>query len=303
MNNFPSLEDLNVFVHVARRSSFASAATELGMSAAYISKRIRILEQIMAVQLLHRSTRRVSVTEDGERIYEWAQKILDSVHQMGNEVATLHGEPSGLLRVVSSQGLGRKIVAPALRQLSFKYPKLDIRLDISDRLVDLVGEGFDLDVRVGNEISPLLIAKPLAKNRRVLCASPSYLAKNGTPTNLAELANHDCLIIKERDHPFGVWHLNGPSGIEHVKVTGSLSTNHGEIARQWCLEDGGILLRSMWDVDSDLESGQLVHVLEQYHQAADIWAVHASPLINSAKIRVAVEFLRDYFTTVAAQRK
>ncbi|PBQ20350.1 LysR family transcriptional regulator [Pseudomonas congelans] len=294
MNKYPSLDDLNVFVHVARRSSFVGAADELGMSAAYVSKRIRLLEQGMGVVLLHRSTRQVSITEDGERVYEWARGMLDSVQQMGDEVAALHGEPSGLLRVVSSQGFGRRFVAPALSELAARYPKLDIRLDIQDRLVDLVEEGVDLDIRVGNEIAPQLRARHLASNWRVLCASPVYLNLHGTPLNLGELANHDCLVIKERDRPFGIWHLNGPQGAETVKVTGSLSTNHGEIARQWCLDGRGVLLRSLWDVRTDLAEGRLVHVLPDYLQDADIWAVHTSPLMSSAKVRVTVEFLRDY---------
>ncbi|PBQ05042.1 LysR family transcriptional regulator [Pseudomonas congelans] len=294
MNKYPSLDDLNVFVHVARRSSFVGAADELGMSAAYVSKRIRLLEQSMGIVLLHRSTRQVSITEDGERVYEWARGMLDSVQQMGDEVAALHGEPSGLLRVVSSQGFGRRFVAPALSELAARYPKLDIRLDIQDRLVDLVEEGVDLDIRVGNEIAPQLRARHLASNWRVLCASPGYLNLHGTPLNLGELANHDCLVIKERDRPFGIWHLNGPQGAETVKVTGSLSTNHGEIARQWCLDGRGVLLRSLWDVRTDLAEGRLVHVLPDYLQDADIWAVHTSPLMSSAKVRVTVEFLRDY---------
>lgn len=294
MNKYPSFDDLNVFVHVARRSSFVGAADELGMSAAYVSKRIRLLEQGMGVVLLHRSTRQVSITEDGERVYEWARGMLDSVQQMGEEVAALHGEPSGLLRVVSSQGFGRRFVAPALSELAARYPKLDIRLDIQDRLVDLIEEGVDLDIRVGNEIAPHLRARHLASNWRVLCASPGYLNLHGTPLNLGELANHDCLVIKERDRPFGIWHLNGPQGAETVKVTGSLSTNHGEIARQWCLDGRGVLLRSLWDVRTDLAEGRLIQVLPEYRQDADIWAVHTSPLMSSAKVRVTVEFLRDY---------
>ena len=294
MNKYPSLDDLNVFVNVARRSSFVGAADELGMSAAYVSKRIRLLEQGIGVVLLHRSTRQVSITEDGERVYEWARGMLDSVQQMGDQVAALHGEPSGLLRVVSSQGFGRRFVAPALSELAARYPKLDIRLDIQDRLVDLIEEGVDLDIRVGNEIAPHLRARHLASNWRVLCASPGYLNLHGTPLNLGELANHDCLVIKERDRPFGIWHLNGPQGAETVKVTGSLSTNHGEIARQWCLDGRGVLLRSLWDVRTDLAEGRLVQVLPDYRQDADIWAVHTSPLMSSAKVRVAVEFLRDY---------
>jgi LysR family transcriptional activator of dmlA len=186
-------------------------------------------------------------------------------------------------------------VAPALSELAERYPQLDIRLDVHDRLVDLIEEGVDLDIRVGNVIAPHLIAKPLAPNRRVLCAAPGYLQRRGTPRQLAELSSHDCLVIKERDHPFGVWQLQGPQGEQSVRVTGGLSTNHGEVAHQWCLDGRGILLRSYWDVHDSLADGRLVPVLEDYHQAADIWAVYTSPLASSAKVRVAVEFLRQYF--------
>ena len=295
MNNLPNLEDLAVFVQVAKRASFAAAASELGMSTAFISKRIRLLEQNLGVRLLHRTTRRVSVTEDGERVYHWALRILDSVQRMGDEVSALHREPSGQLRIASSLGLGRRFVAPALSELAARYRQLDIRLDVHDRLVDLVAEGVDLDIRVGNEIAANLIAKPLARNRRVLCAAPAYLERRGTPRSLAELTSHDCLVIKERDHPFGVWHLEGPSGEENVKVTGPLSSNHGEVVHQWCLDGRGILLRSWWDVHDSLAEGRLVQVLPEYQQQADIWAVHAAPLASSARVRVAVEFFRQYF--------
>ncbi|TDF86213.1 LysR substrate-binding domain-containing protein [Pseudomonas sp. H9] len=295
MNNFPSLDDLNIFLQVAKRASFAAVAEELGMSAAFISKRIRVLEQTLEVRLLHRTTRRVTVSEEGERVYQWAQQIFDAVQRMGDDISAQHREPAGQLRIASSLGLGRRFVAPALSELAERYPRLDIRLDVHDRLVDLIEEGVDLDIRVGNVIASNLIAKPLARNRRVLCASPAYLARRGMPKALAELASHDCLVIKERDHPFGIWELEGPNGEESVRVTGSLSSNHGEVAHQWCLDGRGILLRSWWDVHDSLADGRLVQVLSDYHQPADIWAVYTSPLASSAKVRVAVEFFRQYF--------
>ncbi|MBG8562192.1 MULTISPECIES: LysR substrate-binding domain-containing protein [Pseudomonas] len=295
MNSLPNLEDLNIFVQVAKRASFAAVAEQLGMSAAFISKRVRLLEQQMGVRLLHRTTRRVSLSEEGERVYQWALQIFETVQRMGDDISTQHRVPVGQLRIASSLGLGRRFVAPALSELAERYPQLDIRLDVHDRLVDLIEEGVDLDIRVGNVIAPHLIAKPLAPNRRVLCAAPGYLQRRGTPRQLAELSSHDCLVIKERDHPFGVWQLQGPQGEQSVRVTGGLSTNHGEVAHQWCLDGRGILLRSYWDVHDSLADGRLVPVLEDYHQAADIWAVYTSPLASSAKVRVAVEFLRQYF--------
>lgn len=220
MNNMPILSDLRVFVLVARRAGFAAAAEELGVSPAFISKRIALLEKALDVSLLHRTTRRVAITEDGERIYEWAQRILNDVDQMMDELSEVRQAPQGMLRVVSSFGFGRRFVAPALSALARQYPQLELRLDVSDRLVDLVSEGLDLDIRIGDDIAPNLIARKLADNQRILCASPAYLQRHGVPKNPAELAGRTCLVIKERDHPFGLWRLQGPGGEETVKVTG-----------------------------------------------------------------------------------
>jgi LysR family transcriptional activator of dmlA len=295
VNNHPDLNDLEVFLQVARRSSFTATASELGMSAAFVSKRIQILESQLQVKLFHRSTRRVSITEDGERIYAWAQSILGVVAQMQDEIGIRHGEPSGAVRIVSSPGFGRRKLAPALSALSIKYPKLDIRLDIRDHLVDLAEEGVDLDIRVGNEIAETLFAKKLVSNRRLLCASPEYLERRGTPKSPAELGEHECLVIKERDHPFGVWSFSGPDGLSSVKVTGNLSTNHGEIAHEWGLEGRGIIFRSHWDIRDDLDNGRLVHILPEYFEQADVWAVHVSPSHNSPKVRATIQHLREWF--------
>ena len=295
MNNHPDLNDLEVFLLVARRSSFTAVASELGMSSAFVSKRIQILESQLQLKLLHRSTRRVSITEDGERIYVWAQSILGVVGQMQDEIGARQGEPHGAVRIVSSPGFGRRKLAPALSALATKHPKLDIRLDIRDDLVDLAEEGVDLDIRVGNDIAPTLFAKKLASNRRVFCASPDYLELRGTPKSPADLGEHECLIIKERDHPFGVWSFTGAEGGGSVKVTGGLSTNHGEIAHEWALEGMGILFRSIWDVRNDLNQGRLIHILPDYFEQADVWAVHVSSSHNSPKIRVTIQHLREWF--------
>ncbi|MFJ4440876.1 LysR substrate-binding domain-containing protein [Pseudomonas sp. NPDC089422] len=295
MNNLPNLDDLDIFLQVARRASFAAVAEARGMSAAFVSKRIRLLEADLGVRLLHRTTRRVTVSEEGERVYQWAQQIFEALQRMGDDLDAGQREPAGQLRIASSLGLGRRMVAPALSALAARYPRLDIRLDVHDRLVDLVAEGVDLDIRVGDQIAPNLIAKRLARNWRVLCAAPDYLARRGVPKSLADLASHDCLVIKERDHPFGLWHLEGPAGEESVRVTGALSSNHGEVVHQWCLDGRGIVLRSWWDVHDSLADGRLVQVLEGYRQSADIWAVYTAPLAGSAKVRVAVEFFREYF--------
>jgi LysR family transcriptional activator of dmlA len=297
MNSTPSpnLDDLRVFCTVARKSSFSAAAEALSVSAAYVSKRVSVLEADLGTRLLHRSTRRVAITEAGERVYAWAEKILDDVDQLVEDVSTTRRVPRGTLRVSSSFGFGRHIVAPALARLSDKHPQLSVRLDLFDRLVDVAGEGFDLDIRIGDEIAAHLIAKRLASNHRVLCASPGYLAEHGVPKQLADLASHACLAIKERDHPFGLWRLHVRGEPESIKVTGPLSTNHGEVAVQWALAGRGIVLRSVWDVRPLLEAGELVQVLPEVTQPANIWAVYPARLAASAKVRVCVDFLAQEF--------
>ena len=291
----PSPDDLRVFTTVVRKASFGEAAVVHNASPAFVSKRIRLLEQELGVKLLHRTTRRVSVTEEGERVYHWAQRILDDVEHLLQEVDVTRRQPRGLLRVCTSFGFGRNVVAPALSQLIAQYPALQLRLEVFDRLIDVAAEGFDLDVRVGDDIAPHLIAKRLADNHRVLCAAPAYLARRSTPRTLDDLAGHDCIVIKERDHPFGVWKLRAGNLERSVKVTGPLSTNHGEMAVQWARDGHGIVLRSQWDVAADLQTGRLVPLLPEWRQEANIWAVYPTRLERSAKVRVCVEFLQQFF--------
>lgn len=295
MNNLPLLNDLRIFMLVARRAGFAAVAQEMGVSPAFVSKRIALLEQSLNVTLLHRTTRRVSITEEGERIYAWAQRILCDVDQMLDELSAARQVPQGMLRIISSFGFGRRVVAPALSALAKQYPQLELRFDVADRLVDLANEGVDLDIRIGDDIAPNLIARKLGTNYRILCASPAFLARYGTPKQLNELSAYPCLVIKERDHPFGVWQLQSKEGQHAIKVTGALSSNHGEIVHQWCLDGQGIALRSWWDVCDNIASGHLVHLLPEYYQPANIWAVYVSRLAASAKVRITVEFLRRYF--------
>ena len=294
MNNFPENEDLRVFVTVVRKSSFAAAAEALGMSPAYISKRVGVLEGVLGVRLFQRTTRRVVITDDGEQVYARAQAILDNLDDLLDEVSERRRAPSGQVRICSSFGFGRNLAAPAIARLVDAWPGLQIRFEVFDRLVDIVAEGFDLDVRVGDEIAPHLIARKLMANRRILCAAPAYLARHPAPKNLQELAGHQCLPIKERDHPFGVWRLRGRSGEETVKVSGALSTNHGEIALRWALDAAGIVLRSRWDAQPYLDAGTLVQVLPDYTQEANVWAVYPQRLASSAKVRVCVQFLEQH---------
>ena len=291
MNNSPLLEDLRLFCLVARKRSFAASASELGVSPAYVSKRIAILEGSLGARLLHRTTRRVTVTDHGETVCQWAQRILEDINDMAEAVSSARTTPRGLLRICTSSGFGRNHVAPAVSELAARYPELEVQLEFLDRPVDLLAEGYDLDIRLGEVRESSLIARRIAANRRILCASPAYLAGRPAPARLADLARHQCIAIRERDQAFGVWRLQGPKGMESVKVSGPLSVNNGETAHRWAMDGHGIVLRSQWDVQASLEAGKLVRILPQYHQEAHVWAVYPQRLSNSAKVRTFVQFL------------
>ena len=295
MNANPQLDDLRLLCVVARHRSFAETARELGVSKAVVSKRIALLEAAVQERLFHRTTRSVSLTAQGEIVYQWAQRILEDVDLMGEAISREKAAPSGLLRICSSTGFGRSRLAPALSALAVRYPQLEIQVELFDRLVDLVEEGFQLDIRIGRVHESNVIARRIARNRRVLCASPAYLARFGTPGALDDLKAHRCIPIRERDQDFGRWELAGPEGLTAIKVSGPLSANNGEIVRQWAIDGHGIILRSTWDVSREIASGLLVPVLPAYYQQADVWAVYPSRLSVSAKVKVCVEFLEDWF--------
>lgn len=295
MNIRPQLDDLRLFCVVARNRSFAATSRELGISKAVVSKRIALLEGAVQESLFHRTTRNVSLTAQGEIVHQWAQRILEDVDLMGEAISREKAAPSGLLRICSSTGFGRSRLAPALSALARQYPQLEIQVELFDRPVDLVDEGFQLDIRVGQVREGNVIKRRIARNRRVLCAAPAYLERFGQPQSLEDLKAHHCIAIRERDQDFGRWELDGPEGRVAIRVSGPLSANNGEIVRQWAIDGHGIILRSTWDIGREIEAGLLVPVLPRYYQQADVWAVYPSRLSVSAKVKVCIEFLEEWF--------
>lgn len=292
LEDIPLLRDLELFCVIVRKRSFRATATELGVSPAYVSKRVALLEEAFNTRLFHRTTRQVAVTDHGETVFRWSQQLFDDVEHVMNKVSNAKRVPRGLLRICTSTGFGRNHVAPVVSRLVKTYQTLNVQLEFLDRPVDIVGEGFDIDIRLGEVHEPNLIARRIADNKRILCASPAYLEAHGTPETLADLTAHQCITIRERDHSFGLWRLLGPeSQIESVKVSGKLSVNNGEIAHRMAIDGHGVLLRSQWDVNKSLESGDLIQILPDYYQDAPVWAVYPSRLSHSAKVRSFVEML------------
>lgn len=299
----PLPKDLKVFLTVIRKLSFAAAAEELGQSPAYVSKRIGILETTLKTRLLHRTTRRLVLTDDGERTQRWARRILADFDDMVDDLTQAQTVPRGQLQICSTFGFGRRCVAPAISLFTAKHPDLEIRLEVFDRTIDIIREGFDLEIRVGDDLPEQHICKLLRKNVRVLCASPDYLERYGTPQSIDDLSNHECLVLRERNSPFGIWHLTHRGSELNVPMSGHLSTNNGEIVLLWARHGRGIVLRSMWDAQPYIDAGELIQVLPDYTQEANVWAVYPTRLSHSAKLRVCVEFLQEYLNSEERVRR
>lgn len=292
---WPLIEDLNVFVTVVRKESFANAAAELGLSPSYVSKRIGLLEKSLGMRLFHRSARSIWLTADGQKALNGAITVLDSMGEFVSGLADWRNAIEGNIHVSCSFGFGSTWVANALSVLAECYPALNVKLTLTDTVVDLVEEGVDIEIHIGNDVKDLYITRKLADNYRVLCAAPEYLDKYGIPTQTGELKHHKCLVIQERNAQFGVWPLTNGSENTQLHIQSQLSSNSGSVVLNWALNGHGIILRSIWEVQRYLDSGELVRVLPLWYQNADIWAVYSNRTSGSARLKACIHFLVDYF--------
>ncbi|WP_336810083.1 LysR family transcriptional regulator [Bosea sp. MMO-172] len=284
--------DLDVFAHVVTTKSMSAAGRQLNLSPAVISKRIRRLEERLGVRLLQRTTRQLALTEAGQGFYERVVSILSSIEEAESWVSSGAGQVRGTLRVSAPTSFGRMHVAPHLKRFLDANPLVTVELVLSDAFVDVVGEGFDLAIRIADLQDSSLVAKRLARNHRVLCATPGYLAEHGTPADIAELSRHT-LIAHNADH----WRLDGPEGPVSVRVNGPLRTNSSEVVREALLGGVGIALRSTWDVGPELKSGALQRVLPAYAVGSRVavYAVYPSRRHMEQKVRAFVDYLGELY--------
>jgi LysR family transcriptional activator of dmlA len=291
-----SSSEMQFFTELVRCGSLSAAARELQVSTPAISKRLAQLEARLGVALLHRTTRRLSVTAEGETYLQHARRILADIEAAEGELRGTRAEPQGLLRVNATLGFGRMHVAPLIASFARKHPKVEVQLQLSVNPPALVDDAFDVCVRFGEPPDTRVVARLLAPNRRLLCASPAYLAKRAAPRLPQELLQHSIIGIRQGDEAYGVWKLRSGKRTETVKVRGSLSTNDGEIAVNWALAGLGIVLRAEWDVARYLRSGRLRQVLENWQAPpADIHAVYPVRHQNAARVRAFVDHLAGHF--------
>jgi DNA-binding transcriptional LysR family regulator len=286
------LGDLDVFARVVTAKSMSAAGRELNLSPAVISKRIRRLEERLGVRLLQRTTRQLALTEAGQGFYERVVSILASVEEAEAWVARGSDTVRGMLRVSAPTSFGRMHIAPALARFLELYPAVSVDLVLTDALVDIVGDGFDLAIRIADLQDSSLVARRLAPNHRILCAAPTYLAKHGRPERIEDLAYHHLL-----SHTTGEWRLEGPEGVVHVRLHGPLKTNSSEVVREAVLAGMGVALRSTWDVAPELKSGRLVPVLPGYtgSKRVAIHAVYPSRRHLEQKVRAFVDYLQGLY--------
>lgn len=295
MDKLPALEDIKVFVTAARLMSFSRASEQLMVSPAYISKRIKLLEKNLGLALFFRSARAISLTQEGEIVLRTGEQLLLGLEAMTGELRASREEIRGVLRISCSTGFGSEYINPFILSLRSHYPLLDIDLTLADRTVDLISDNMDLDICIGGTIPEQYIARRIAGNIRIFCAAPAYLEQHGWPEHPRDLEQqHSCITIRERNQVPASWKIERRGELMTVAPNSRLSVNNGDVAKQWCINGQGILLRSIWSVMHELEQGQLVQVLPEWQQVADVYAVYSQSIRSNANLRAFIENLEQY---------
>ncbi|MES2495074.1 MAG: LysR family transcriptional regulator [Pseudomonadota bacterium] len=287
-------EDYNLFVTIVEAGSLSAAGRRLRISPAMVSKRLARLEARLGATLVHRTTRRLLLTDVGQGFHEDASRIIDAIRTAEARVAGQIGQPGGRLRVSAPTSFGRLHIAPYLKDFLDRFPRIELSLDLDDGFVDLLGERIDIAIRIAAQPGGSLIGHQLADNRRILCAAPAYIAEHGTPHSPADLPRHRLLAA---DHQLP-WRLEGPDGAINVDGTSAVRTNSSEVARELTIAGLGIALRSTWDIGQALRDGSLVRILPDYSGATDvaIYAVQLRGTADAPNARAFVDHFRALFS-------
>ena len=289
------LEEMTVFARTVAATSLSAAARELGVSTAAVSRKLAALEARLGVRLLNRTTRRIALTDEGARYHEACVRILAEIEEAEAEAAARRVEPQGILKVALPASFGHKHIAPLIPDFARRFPGVQLALSLSDRTVNVIDEGFDLAVRIAELQDSSLAARKLAPNRRVVCASPAYLARHGIPELPTGLASHNCLTITEFHM---TWDYRDPEGNPgSTRVSGRYACDNWEVLRDWAVAGLGIALKSTWDVQRDLADGSLVPLFPGFTFGSDvgIYAVYPHRRYLPAKTRVFIDFLAESF--------
>jgi DNA-binding transcriptional LysR family regulator len=289
-------KQLSTFVDVINKGSLSAAARAEGIAPAMISRRLDALEERLGVKLLQRTTRKIALTDEGAAFLEDCQRILSELEEAESAVSVRSARASGHLLVSAPAGFGRQHVAPLIPSFLTEHRDVTLSLALNDRIVDLIGDGVDVAIRIAPLIDSSLISTKLADNRRVVVATPAYLRKHGTPVTPDDLVNHNCLAMNSDGSQRG-WTFNVNNKDTLYKVSGNMICNDGEVLHDWALSGKGLAWRSMWEVGNAITTGKLVTVLDAYAAPAPpIYAVFAQRRHLPLRIRAFVDFLRRAYS-------
>ena len=289
-------KELTTFVEVAHRGSLSAAAREEGITPAMVGRRIDQLEERLGVKLFKRSTRKVTLTPEGATFYDDCHRVLEELRAAEESLSVGAKSASGRLIVTAPTAFGRKHIAPHLPAFIAEHPNLAITLHLSERLVDLKNERFDLAIRIADMKSADLIAAKLARNHRVVCGSPAYLKRAGRPKGLADLARHNCLVTSTEDGVADAWSFLDKGRPVTVKVAGNLQCNDGEVLTRWAISGEGLAWRSAWEVSEEVKRGRLLTALDEFAMPGNnVYAVYPERRLLPAKVKFFIDFLRKAF--------
>jgi len=289
------LSDIALFLRVVDLGSISAAARSLDLSVAVASQRLQRLEKGLHVRLLHRTTRRLHPTPEGLALAEQGRDLVEGLEALTQDLRGSAENVTGTLRVTLPHSFGRQYISPLLPDFLNRYPRLDLDVGLTDQVVDLVGEGYDLGIRIGILEDSSLVARRLADDRRVLCATADYLDRHGTPQRPGDLADHQCLVLSSNRRRQDLWHLTDKQGkSETVQVSGRVRSNQGEMLTEAVLGGLGIAQHSVWHIHEHLSSGRLTVVLPDYRLTeTGIHAVMPQRRLVPPRVRAFVTFLEE----------
>ena len=296
-------KQISTFVDVATKGSLSAAARAEGIAPAMIGRRLDALEERLGVKLLQRSTRKIALTNEGIAFLDDCQRILADLEDAETAVSERSARASGHLLVSAPAGFGRQHVAPLVPSFLSEHRDVSITLSLNDRVVDLIGEGIDVAIRIAALSDSNLIGVKLADNKRVVVASPAYLRKHGAPASLDDLTKHNCLAMSSDGSQRG-WTFRQNGKNVTIKVNGNMACNDGAVLHDWALSGKGLAWRSMWEVGTEIETGELVTVLDEFAAPGnDIYAVFAQRRHLPLRIRAFVDVLRHAYSQPDYWRK
>lgn len=288
-----AISDLEIFARVARTGNMSAAGREMNLSPAVVSKRISMLEEKLEARLFQRTTRQLTLTEVGEGYFKRVVDILTLCEEANDFVSRRNSRARGQLKVTAPTTFSRLHIAPHLAEFMRRYPQIEVDFQLTDQIVDIIRDGYDLAIRIGELQDSSLVARKLAPDKRVLCATRAYLDQAPPLKSLADLELHNCLTTSAQD----IWRLEGPQGTKHLRVKGSLRTNSSEFVREALLASQGIGLRSTWEIGNELKSGALETVLPEWRGASSIaiYAIYPCREFMPAKVTALIEFLAELY--------